>query len=114
MTFTRRAATFAKNWTPPVNGFWSITMNEIDQGWWFVPNALNKFMVSPRNDLKYNADGSLTLQFQHELPGKDKEANWLPAPKGAFLPMLRMYWPKETDPSILDGSWTPPQVVRVG
>lgn len=108
----RYTLTFAKGQTPPVNGFWSITMYQIDKGWWFVPNALNKFTVSPRNDLKYNADGSLTLYFQHESPGKDKEANWLPAPKGDFLPMMRMYWPKDKSPSILDGSWTPPQVVR--
>ncbi len=60
-------------------------MYEIDQGWWFVPNPLNKFTVSPRNNLKYNADGSLTLYFQNESPGKDKEANWLPAPKGDFI-----------------------------
>ena len=109
----RYTLTFAKGQTPPVNGFWSITMYQIDKGWWFVPNALNKFTVSPRNDLKYNADGSLTLYFQHQSPGKDKEANWLPAPKGDFLPMLRMYWPKEQSPSILNGSWTPPQVVRL-
>lgn len=105
--------TFAKGQTPPVNGFWSITMYEIDQGWWFVPNPLNKFTVSPRNDLTYNADGSLTLYFQNESPGADKQANWLPAPKGAFLPMLRMYWPKEQSPSILNGSWSPPPVVKV-
>jgi hypothetical protein len=77
-----------------------------------VPNPLNKFTVSPRDDLQYNADGSLTLYFQHESPGKDKESNWLPAPQGGFLPMLRMYWPKVQSPSILDGSWAPPQVVR--
>ena len=105
--------TFPKGQTPPASGFWSITMYEVDEGWWFVPNPLNKFTVSARNDLKYNADGSLTLYFQHESPGKDKEANWLPAPKGDFLPMMRMYWPKEGNPSILDGSWTPPQIVRL-
>lgn len=104
--------TFPKGKTPPVNGFWSITMYEIDQGWWFVPNPLNKFTLSPRNDLKYNKNGSLTLYFQNESPGKDKQANWLPAPKGDFLPMLRMYWPKETPPSILDGTWTVPRVTR--
>jgi hypothetical protein len=106
--------TFAKGETPPVNGFWSITMYEIDQGWWFTPNALNKFTVSPRNELKYNADGSLTLYFQRESPGKEKEANWLPAPAGAFIPMMRMYWPKETAPTILDGSWSPPAVKKGG
>jgi hypothetical protein len=105
--------TFAKGEEPPVSGFWSITMYEIDQGWWFVPNKLNKFTVSPRNNLVPNEDGSVTLYFQNESPGADKEANWLPAPKGEFLPMLRMYWPKETSPSILDGSWTPPRVKKV-
>jgi hypothetical protein len=102
--------TFAKGETPPVNGFWSITMYMVDQGWWFVPNSLNKFTVSPRNNLKYNPDGSLTLYFQNKSPGKDKEANWLPAPEGVFIPMLRMYWPKDTPPSILDGSWKPPAI----
>jgi len=104
--------TFAKGETPPVNAFWSITMYEIDQGWWFVPNPLNKFTVSPRNNLRYNANGSLTLYFQSESPGKDKEANWLPAPKGNFIPMLRMYWPKENNPSILNGTWKPPPVEK--
>jgi hypothetical protein len=104
--------TFRKGATPPVNGFWSITMYEINQGWWFVPNALNKFTVSPRNDLKYDADGSLTLYFQNESPGADKEANWLPAPKGDFIAMLRMYWPKDQSPTILNGSWKPPGVEK--
>jgi len=104
--------TFAKGETPPVDAFWSITMYEIDRGWWFVPNALNKFTVSPRNNLKADSDGSLTLHFQHESPGKDKEANWLPAPKGDFVLMLRMYWPKETSPSILNCTWKPPLVER--
>ena len=105
--------TFAKGQTPPVNAFWSITMYMIDEGWWFVPNALDKFTVSPRNDLKANPDGSITLYFQKDSPGKDKESNWLPAPAGEFIPMLRMYWPKEKAPSILDGTWTPPRVEKV-
>lgn len=104
--------TFPKGETPPVNGFWSITMYKIDQGWWFVPNALNKFTVSPRDDLTYNADGSLTIYLQHESPGEGRQANWLPAPKGDFIPMLRMYWPKGTSPSILDGSWKVPPVQK--
>ena len=85
--------TFPKGKTPPVNGFWSITMYRVDNGWWFTPNPLNRFTISPRNHPKYNPDGSLTLYFQNESPGSDKEANWLPAPKGEFIPMLRMYWP---------------------
>ncbi len=106
--------TFAKGETPPVNGFWSITMYEIDQGWWFVPNPLNKFTVSPRNNLKYNDDGSLTLYFQNESPGADKEANWLPAPRGPFIAMLRMYGPSEKNPTILNGTWKPPAIQAVG
>jgi len=104
--------TFPKDQTPPVNGFWSITMYLIDQGWWFVPNPLNKFTVSLRNNPKFNTDGSLTLYLQNESPGAGKEANWLPAPKGEFIPMLRMYWPKDSSPSILNGSWKAPPVVR--
>jgi hypothetical protein len=106
--------TFRKGATPPVNGFWSITMYMIDQGWWFVPNSLNRFTVSLRDNPKYNADGSLTLYFQNESPGADKEANWLPAPKGDFIAMLRMYWPKEDSPSILNGSWKAPSVLKEG
>jgi len=105
--------TFAAGQTPPVNGFWSITMYEVDQGWWFVPNRLNKFTVSLRDNLKRNADGSITLHFQAESPGADRESNWLPAPKGEFIPMLRMYWPKAGNPSILNGTWAPPWVQRV-
>jgi hypothetical protein len=67
-------------------------------------------MVSPRNPLKYNPDGSLDIYIQHESPGKDKEANWLPAPNGEYVLMLRMYWPKDTAPSILDGTWKIPPV----
>ena len=110
----RYTLTFPAGQTPPVNGFWSITMYEIDQGWWFVPNRLNKFTVSPRNNLKANADGSTTLYFQRESPGAALESNWLPAPAGDFIPMLRMYWPKTESPSILNGSWAPPRVQKVG
>ncbi|MGH7072525.1 MAG: DUF1254 domain-containing protein [Acetobacteraceae bacterium] len=102
---------FAKGETPPVDGFWSITMYDTD--FYFYPNSLNKLTVSPRNHLKYNADGSLDLYFQHDSPGQAHEANWLPAPSGDFILMMRLYWPKETPPSILDGSWTPPPVRQV-
>ena len=41
--------TFPKGRTPPVDGFWSITMYFNDGGWWFYPNPLNKFTVSLRD-----------------------------------------------------------------
>lgn len=103
--------TFPKGQTPPVKGFWSLTM--YDHRYFFVNNPLHRYTLSPRNDLKYNADGSLGLYIQNESPGADKESNWLPAPKGNFVLMLRLYWPNEIPPSILDGSWTPPPVRKV-
>lgn len=108
--------TFPKGQTPPVDGFWSITMYIEDGGLWFYPNPLNKFTVSMRDNPKLNDDGSLTLYFQHESPGDDKTANWLPAPEGDFTLMMRMYWPQETPPSILPpgkGTWQPPAVTKV-
>jgi hypothetical protein len=97
---------------PPAEGFWSLTMYNAE--YFFVDNPLNKYTVSPRNALKYNADGSLDIYIQHESPGTDQEANWLPAPKDKFVLMLRLYWPKEKDPSILNGTWKPPAVKVVG
>lgn len=99
---------FPKGQTPPAQGFWSITM--YDGNYFFVDNPLNKYTVSARNDLKYNADGSLDLYIQNKSPGKDKEANWLPAPEGKFVLMMRLYWPREESPSIIDGTWKPPAV----
>jgi uncharacterized protein (TIGR03000 family) len=102
---------FAKGKLPPVNGFWSLTMYDGD--FFFVKNPLNRYTLSQRNKLSVNKDGSVDLYIQSENPGKDKEANWLPAPGGKFNLMLRLYWPKEKDPSIMDGTWKPPGVKRV-
>ncbi len=99
---------FDKGQMPPVNGFWSLTM--YDATYFFVPNPLNRYTLSSRNKFITNADGSVDLYLQADSPGKVKEANWLPAPKAKFVPMLRLYWPKETPPSIIDGTWKPPAV----
>ena len=96
---------------PPVKGFWSLTM--YDANYFFVPNALNRYTLSQRNKFKTNKDGSVDLYIQQEFPGKDKEANWLPAPAGQFILMMRLYWPTETPPSLLDGSWKIPEVREV-
>jgi hypothetical protein len=74
---------------------------------WFNDNPLNGYTVSSLSDFKYNQDGSLDIYIQNESPGKEKVANWLPAPAGKFVLMMRLYWPQETKPSILDGSWEP-------
>jgi hypothetical protein len=102
---------FDKGQLPPVTGFWSLTM--YDAQYFFVENPLNRYSISPRQDLKHNPDGSVDLYIQHASPGAEKESNWLPAPKDKFILMLRLYWPNETPPSIVDGSWTIPQVKAV-
>jgi len=99
---------FDKGQLPPVNGFWSLTM--YDASFFFVPNPLNRYTLSARNKFVTNADGSIDLYLQSDSPGKVKQANWLPTPKARFIPMLRLYWPKDTPPSILDGTWKPPAV----
>lgn len=102
--------TFRKGLTPPVSGFWSLTMYDAD--YFFVDNPINRYSISARQPLKANDDGSIDLLIQHESPGADKEANWLPAPTGKFILMMRLYWPNESNPSIIDGSWTIPPVVK--
>jgi len=102
---------FDKGELPPVRGFWSLTMYNAE--FFFVDNPLNRYTLSERNHLKFNVDGSVDLYLQAANPGPDKESNWLPAPEGRFIPMLRLYWPKETAPSILDGTWKPPAVQQV-
>jgi hypothetical protein len=101
---------FAKGEMPPTKGFWSITM--YDSTYFFVPNPINRYNVSSRSKFKPNKDGSIDVYIQNESPGKDKEANWLPAPKDAFVLMMRLYWPSTTPPSILDGSWKPPEAKK--
>jgi hypothetical protein len=100
--------TFEKGAAPPVNAFWSITL--YDQDGFQVGNVLNRFAVSSWMPFKYNPDGSLDLYFQNESPGKDMEANWLPAPKGPFNLTMRLYAPKS---EVLIGKWNPPPVTKV-
>jgi hypothetical protein len=80
---------FNKGQMPPVNGFWSLTM--YDSHYFFVPNSLNRYTLSQRNQFVTNPDGSVDLYLQADSPGEAKEANWLPAPKADFIPMLRLY-----------------------
>jgi hypothetical protein len=101
---------FDKGQLPPVDGFWSLTMYDAD--YFFVANPLNRYTLSQRNQLAQNADGSVDLYLQKESPGAGKEANWLPAPSGDMNLMLRLYWPRATDPSILNATWKPPKVER--
>jgi hypothetical protein len=98
---------FDKGVSPPVNAFWSITLYDAEG--FQVANSLDRFAVASWMPFMTNPDGSLDLYFQNESPGKDKEANWLPAPKEAFNLTMRLYAPKS---DALTGKWNPPAVKK--
>ena len=102
---------FGADELPPVNAFWSLTMYEMPASL-LVANPINRYLLNSTmlSNFVRDADGGITLYIQHDSPGKDKEANWLPAAKGSFFMSMRLYWPK---PEALDGSWKQPQLIRV-
>jgi hypothetical protein len=108
--------TFAAGQLPPVNAFWSVTMYD-GKTQLLIENPIGRYLInSPMlPEMKKNADGSVTIYIQNKSPGADKEANWLPAPDGPIYLVMRLYWPKDTPPSILpagEGTWQPPGVAR--
>jgi hypothetical protein len=107
--------TFPAGQLPPVNAFWSVTMYD-GKSQLLIKNPINRYLInSPMmSQMKKNPDGSLMLYIQKDSPGKAKESNWLPAPNDTIYLLIRLYWPKETPPSILppgQGTWQPPPVV---
>lgn len=96
---------FDKTELPPTDAFWSVTM--YDKEGFQAANSINRFAISSWMPLAKNADGSLDIYIQNANPGADKEANWLPAPKGELGVTLRLYAPKL---EVLDGSWNPPAI----
>jgi hypothetical protein len=103
------AVTFPPNQLPPVRGFWSLTL--YNEHHFFHPNELNRYSLGTKNkNLHHAADGSLTLTASATPPrDEDLRSNWLPAPAGPFSLYLRAYWPEQP---LLDGTWTPPAVIR--
>jgi hypothetical protein len=107
----RYTLTFAKGRLPPVKASWSLTMYSLpDQ--LLVANPIGRYVInSPMlADLERDANGGLTLYLQREPPGEEKDSNWLPAPDGPFLMILRLHRPEQ---SVLDNAWEAPAVVRV-
>ncbi|CAM2162515.1 DUF1254 domain-containing protein [Paraburkholderia sacchari] len=100
---------FAREALPPADAFWSITMYDAEG--FQVANPINRYAIGDRDPLRYNADGSLDIYIQHENPGTEREANWLPAPMGQLGLTMRVYAPR---PEALDGRWAPPAVQLVG
>jgi hypothetical protein len=101
---------FAPGQLPPVNAFWSLTMYDLPQSL-LVANPINRYLLNSPMLPQFvkDADGGVTLYVQNETPGKDKEPNWLPAPKGPFFIAMRLYWPKE---AALDGTWKQPPMTK--
>jgi hypothetical protein len=101
---------FAPGQLPPVNAFWSLTMYRMPQSL-LVANPINRYLInSPMlPQLVKDPDGGITLYVQNQSPGKDKEANWLPAPTGPFVAAMRLYWPKD---EALEGKWKAPPMTR--
>lgn len=96
--------TFPVKELPPVHGFWSLTVYN-DQNF-LADNPMNRYSLSPRDNLIYNPDESLDIYISHDK----HDGNWLPAPLGNFYLTLRLYWP---DTSILNGLWQIPPVTKV-
>ncbi|MDO5581831.1 MAG: DUF1214 domain-containing protein [Planctomycetia bacterium] len=99
---------FPAGQTPPTDLLWSLTM--YDQDHYLVDNRLNRFGIRSNQPLVFNQDGSLTIRIQKKEP-KKMITNWLPAPEGEFLLMLRIYQPKD---QVLKGEWKIPAVEKSG
>ena len=106
----RYTMTFAPGKLPKVKYFWSLTM--YDDTNCLVDNPLHRYAISSENKTyKPASDGSVTLYIQNQSPGKDKESNWLPAPKsGSFHFAFRTYGPAK---EIVDQTWQIPGLVKV-
>jgi hypothetical protein len=102
--------TFAPGNLPKVDAFWSLTL--YDNTFNLVDNPINRYNISSQTGGYQKAnDGSLTLYIQNESPGKNKESNWLPAPKsGSFFMVFRTYMPAK---EIVEQTWQIPGLVKV-
>jgi hypothetical protein len=82
-TSGRYVLRYANGQFPPVNAFWSLTMYALPSQL-LVKNPIDRYLINAPMlpGLKRDADGGLTIYIQNETPGTNKEANWLPAPKG--------------------------------
>jgi hypothetical protein len=91
---------------PPVKNFWSITCYTVPPASYLVANPIDRYTISSASPgLKTADDGSITLYFSVDSPGKDKESNWLPIAKVPLWLPFRLYGPGE---AILNKTWTVP------
>lgn len=102
--------TFKKEDLPPVKSFWSLTMYD-GKTQLFIHNPLDRYLLNSTmmDAFSKEKDGAIVFYIQKDSPGKDREANWLPAPDGPFYLVMRLYGPAA---EALEGKWTPPQVQK--
>lgn len=100
---------FAKGQVPPVRFFWSATMYHAEG--LMVDNPIGRYSIGDRTPgLVRDADGGIRILIQHDQPTPGERANWLPAPAGPFMLMLRLYGPSG---AAQRGAWTPPGIVKL-
>ena len=96
---------FKKDELPPANSYWSLTL--YDETGNVISNPINRNNINIETPLKAETDGSVIINIQQLSPGAAWESNWLPAPKGSFSLVLRIFGPR---PEITEGLWTPPGI----
>lgn len=103
--------TFKGGELPPVSAFWSLTLYD-GRTQLLVDNPIDRYLLNSTmlDQFVFNDDGSLTIYVQKNSPGKQLEANWLPAPDGPFYAVMRLYGPKI---EALEGKWVSPPLVKV-
>ena len=98
---------FEKAKTPPVTGFWSVTVYDSDG--FLTRNAIDRYALGSHSGLKPNEDGEIVITFAAEKPESVPQENWLPIPDAPFEVTLRMFGP---DGDILEGDWSAPPITR--
>lgn len=100
--------TFTEDEIPQSDYFWSFTMYDLPNRF-LVKNSIDRYSIGSQTEsLKKNKDGSITIYFQTESPGIDREGNWLPTPKGPFYTVLRVYGPSG---SLLNDTYKFPEII---
>lgn len=108
----RYEITFPAGRLPPVQdlGFWSLTM--YDDSSRLAEHPTGRHALRPDSSpFEFGEDGSLTLALATDRPDRSPAGNWLPMPHGRCSIALRTHLP---EPAVVDGTWFPPPIVRIG
>lgn len=90
-----------------VNGFWSITIYNSNNNF-LIDNEIDRYCINDRNDVKFNADGSLDILISKDKPENGIE-NWLPTYDGDYHLVLRVYNPSE---DVVNNTWVAPIITK--